>query len=261
MNAQSMPAQHSPTHPHFYSEGTVVLFNGVQLSLPSQPGQAAILLYCKPCHEVYQMTPYDTVPLYQVRGDQLEESPAQERDTFLRKHWGHPLTTLKRKKDRLYSDRPVWDPFRIAYEEVTDGQETFLLKSWRAAIAESRHYALLRGSLDITTTVFLPEELLHGSLIDCFPSFTPLIPGIVKALQKRVARFSGKELIPAYCSADDPLLSFAYLAEHHLRMLVRCCCEAGLSSERDRLWDFFIKRQQEEELTVELRQHCRPCFS
>jgi hypothetical protein len=207
------------------------------------------------------MTPYDIVPLYQVRGDDLEESPAQERSAFLRKHWGHPLTTLKRKKDRLYSDRPLWDPFRVAYEEVTDGQETFLLKSWRTAIAEPRHYALLRGSLAITTTVFLPEEPLYDSLLDCFPSSTSLIPGIVRALQQRVARLSGQELIPAYCSADDPLLSFAYLAEHHLHMLVRCCCEAGLSNERDRLRDFFVKRQQEEELTVELRQHCRPCFS
>jgi hypothetical protein len=206
------------------------------------------------------MTPYDLVPLYQVKGNALEESPVQEREAFLHRHWGHPLTALKRKKDRLYSDRPIWDPFRVAYEEVTDGQETFLLKSWRTDLADSRHYTLLLGFLEITTTVFLPEEPLYGSLIGCFPSSTLLIPGIVKSLQQRVAKFSGTELIPAYCSAADPSLSFAYLTEHHLRGLVRYCCEVGLLSERSRLEDFFIRRQQEEELTVELRQHYRPCF-
>lgn len=261
MTAQSMHIQHSPTPPQSYSEGTVVLSNGRQIPLPSQPGQSTLLLYCKPCHEVYQMTPYDLVPLYQVRGNTLEESPVQEREAFLHRHWGHPLTTLKRKKDRLHVDRPIWDPFRVAYEEVTDGQETFLLKSWRTAITDSRHYALFLGSLEITTTAFLPEEPLYSSLIDCFPASTLLIPGIVKSLQQRVAKFSGTELVPAYCSADDPSLSFAYLAEHHLQKLVRCCYEAGLSRERGRLEDFFVKRQQEEELTIELRQHCRPCFS
>ena len=228
--------------------------------LPSQPGQSSVLLYCRSCLEVQLLSPYDAAPLYRVRGTEVEEEPVQERETFLHRHQHHPLTTLKRKKDRFCADRPVWDPFRVAYEEVTDGRETFLLKSWRAEITEPRHYALLRGSLDLKTTVTLSEEPLRGSLTDCFPAFTPLLPGLVKALQGIVATLPPEELIPAYCSADDPQLSFAYLAEYHLRMLVRCCCDAGLTTDRDRVWHFFATRQQEEELTVEMRQYCRPCF-
>jgi len=207
------------------------------------------------------MSPYDTVPLYRVHGNDLAEEPAQERETFLRRHRSHQLTTLKKKKDRFYADRPVWDPCRTAYEEVTDGRETFLLKSWRTDLAEPRHYALLRGLLDTKTAIALPEEPLRGSLTECFPAFTPFLSGLMRALQRIVAKLPAEELIPAYCSADDPQLSFAYLAEHHLRVLVRCCSEAGLTVERDRLWHFFVIRQQEEELTIEVRQYCRPSFS
>ncbi|MBI3302585.1 MAG: hypothetical protein HYZ72_11020 [Deltaproteobacteria bacterium] len=207
------------------------------------------------------MSPSDAAPHYQIRDNDLEEEPDQERTTFLQRHWGHPLAPLKRKNDRFYADRPVWDPFRRAYEEVSDGQETFLLKSWRTKISAPRQYTLLRGSLDMTITVLLREEPLRNTLAHSFPCSAAQLDGLVKALQHTVATLPPAELIPAYCSADDSQLSFAYLSEHHLGMLVRRCSEAGLSTERTRLWNFFAKNQQEEELTVELRQYCRPNFS
>jgi hypothetical protein len=207
------------------------------------------------------MSPSDTAPYYRIRDNDLEEEPAQDRTAFLQRHWGHSLAPLKRKKDRFYTDRPVWDPFRSAYEEVTDGQETFLLKSWRTDIAAPRQYALLRGSLAMTTTVLLRAELLRAALADSFPVSAAQLDRLVKTLQRTVATLSPAELISAYCSADDPQLSFAYLSEYHLGLLVRCCGEAGLAADKGQLWNFFVKNQQEEELTVELRQSCRPHFS
>ncbi len=136
--------------------------NTTSIPLPSQPGQPAVLLYCRPCLEVQLMS---TAPLYRKRGDDFEEEPDQGRNIFLQRHSGHSLTTLKKKKDKFSADRPVWDPFRTAYEEVTDGRETFLLKSWRADISAPRQYALLRGSLDIATTVTLPAEPLRSSFL------------------------------------------------------------------------------------------------
>jgi hypothetical protein len=244
-----------------YTEEKIMLQHATSTPLQSLPGQQSVLLYCRPCFEVRLMSPSDTAPIYRKRGDDFEEEPDQERTMFLQQHSGHPLTILKKKRDKFSADRPVWDPFRVAYEEVTDGQETFLVKSWRADITAPRQYVLLRGYLDIATTVFLPEEPLRSSLAGCFPSSTPLLPGVLKALQRTVSTLPANELVPAYCSADDPQLSFAYLAEHHLRMLVHCCSKAGLTLEKDRLWHFFTTRQQEEELTVEMRQYCHPCFS
>ena len=246
---------------HAHTKEKIMPQNTTSIPLPSHPGQQSVLLYCRPCFEVRLMSPSDSAPLYRQRGDDFEEEPDQERTIFLQRHSGHPLRALKKKRDKFSADRPVWDPFRVAYEEVTDGRETFLLKSWRADLTTPRQYALLRGSLDTATTVSLPEEPLRSSLADCFPSFTPLLPGLIKTLQRRVSTLPSHELIPAYCSAKDPQLSFAYLAEHHLRTLVRCCSEAGLSLEKDRVWHFFTTRQQEEELTVEIQQHCRPYFS
>src|SRR5204862_88140 len=210
--------------------------------LPSRPGQPSVLLYCRTCLEVRLMSPSDAAPHYRSQGDDFEEEPDQERAAFLQRHRGHPLTVLKRKTDRFFADRPVWDPLR------TD-------------ITAPRQYTLLRGSLDMTTTVALPEEPLRDTLAHSSPCSAAQLASVVKALQHAVATLPPEELIPAYCAADDPEVSFAYLAEHHLRMLAHRCSEAGLASERKRLWDFFISKQQEEELTVEMRQHCRLNFS
>jgi len=236
------------------------LQNGNTISLSPQPGQPVLLLYCHPCLEVQPLSPYTAV-LYRQQGDDYEEEPDQEGRNFLQRHSGHHLTTLKKKRDKFTADRPVWDPFRVVYEEVTDGRESFLLKSWRADLAAPRQYALLRGYLDVTTTVTLPEEPLRSSLAGCFISSIFLLPGLIKALQRTVSVLPPEGLIPAYCSAEDPHLSFAYLAEHHLRTLIRCCCEAGLTLEKDQVWHFFTTKQLEDELTVEIRQHCRSCFS
>ena len=230
------------------------------VSLPVLPSQQSMLVYCKKCLDVRHMTPYDMAPQYRIRGEELEEEPDQDRIVFLQQHLSHSLATLKKKKDRCWSDRPLWDPFRTAYEEVTDGQETFLLKSWRTDISAPRQYALLRGTLDIQTDITLPEEPLQSALMRDFSCPPTQIADLTKFLQRTVAVFPPEELIPAYCSANDPQLSFAYLAEHHLRMLVRRCDETGDSFEKERLWDFFVRNQEEDELTIEMRQHCRPQF-
>lgn len=235
--------------------------DAIHALLPSQPGQPATLLYCRTCLEVRLFSPYDAAPSYRVHGDALEEEPDQEREVFLQRHQDHSLAMLKRRKNRISADRPAWDPFRTAYEEVTDGRESFLLKSWRTDLSAPRQYTLLRGALDVTATVILPEEPLRDALARFFAVSPIQITALMKALQRTVTTLPPEELIPAYCSADDPQLSFAYLAEPHLRMLVRCCKEEGLAKERTNLWEFFLSKRQEEELMVEMWQYCRPHFA
>ena len=89
-----------------------------------------------------------------------ERSTEQDSTAFLQDHYHHSLRLLERKTDRFHTDRPVWDPFRTAYEEATDGDETLLLKSWRTTLDEPRQYALLCGRLEITTHVHLPDVCL-----------------------------------------------------------------------------------------------------
>lgn len=230
------------------------------LSFPLASDHPSVLVYCQRCFEVRHFTPYDTASPYQLEDDEIIEEPDHAPEVFFRQHHGHPLALLRKKKDRYWADRPLWDPFRIAYQEVTNGQETFVLKSWRTELAAPRQYALLHGSLVISTEVCLPQEPLQSTLRRELLCTEAQSARLAQLFHRTVANLPAEELVLAYCSADDPQVSFAYLADHHLRMLARRCRDTGVTVEQERLWAFLVRHRTEDALTVEIRQHCSPQF-
>src|SRR5262249_57323647 len=110
--------------PQLRPRDEIVTQNATGHPLPSRPGQPPVLLYCRPCFSVRLMSPTDAAPRYREGGDDIEAEPDQGRDLFLQTHSGHALSALKKKREKFFADRPVWDPFRVAYEEVTDGPAT-----------------------------------------------------------------------------------------------------------------------------------------
>jgi hypothetical protein len=122
---------------------------------PSLPVSSHLFWYCTECREVFRPTPFADAPHYPLQANAelspvdntLGEEPGNEREQFLDRHHGHRLGVLKKIGDKILSDRPVWDPLRTVYEEVTNGQENFVLNSWRRDISAPRCYALLNGSL------------------------------------------------------------------------------------------------------------------
>jgi hypothetical protein len=182
----------------------------LSVAVASSPYAAGVWL-CRSCFEVQLLSAMESAPRSWEQDSDVQRDADDERTAFLHRHFGHPLTPLKKKKDRYFSDRPVWDPLRIAYEEVTDGRETYILKSWRTDLNEPRRYALLRGTLEVSITVQLPEEPLREELSRTFSCSPQQAEMIVDRLQRVVASLPPEELLPAYCAADDPHLLFSHL--------------------------------------------------
>lgn len=219
------------------------------------------LWFCRSCFEVQLLSASkNESPAWELNADSQEEDTDDERTAFLRGHFGHLLTSLKKKRDRYFSDRPVWDPLRIAYEEVTDGRETYILKSWRTDLDEPRQYALLRGKLEVSTTVHLPEEPFREELSRAFSCSAQQVAMIVDQLQRVIASLPPEELLPAYCAADDPHLLFSYLPERHLQKCIEVCQTKSVIFDKARLRDFFRQHQQSDVLTLEVRHSYRPHF-
>jgi hypothetical protein len=209
------------------------------------------LWYCRECRVVQLISAanhHDAV-LYDEGQDEL----ADEEVAFCRDHRFHDVRPLTKKTDRCVSDRPLWDPFRTAYEEVSDGRETFLLKSWREDLNAQRQYTLLRGSLALATTVQLAEKPLRQEIVHAFACSEQTAAAIVNRLQRLVATIPASELSSVYCSADDPSLLLATPDERLLPLLSQSCREAGESLDATQVRDFFVQ-QQDDALTLELRQ-------
>lgn len=190
----------------------------------------------------------------------MDEESSDERETFLRQHREHPLVRLKKNKDRYFADRPAWDPLRIAYEEVTDGRDIFLLKSWRANLDEPRQYAVLRGVLDIATTIQLADESLREELTREFADEPQVVDSLVDTIQRSVATLPPDELLPAYCSAEDPQVSFFYPSPQHLKLFIESCRKERIAFDGEKLRNFLTRCQQDDALMLEMHQRCRLRF-
>lgn len=206
------------------------------------------------------MSVTDQAPHYHLKNGNVEEELDNERELFLRRHDGHSLVQLKKNKDRYFADRPAWDPLRMAYEEMTDGREVFLLKSWRTDLNEPRQYTVIQGSLDIATTIQLADEPLREELTREFSSTPPVVEAVVTTLQRLVTGLPPDELVPAYCSAEDPQVSFFYPNLQHIKLFIESCRKGGSTFDKEKLRNFFVQRQQDDALMLELRQHCKLRF-
>lgn len=212
------------------------------------------LWYCADCFEARLISNVSNL----VYEEDLDED---EEVAFCHKHDRHRLLPLKKKKDRCFMDRPVWDPLRTAYEEVTDGWTTFILKSWRTDLNAPRRYALLRGTLAIATTVQLPQEPLRQELVRAFSCSAQTADIIMSSLQRAAAAFPVQELAPVYCSADDPDLLFAQPDARHIQALTQLCEKNGGALDKAQVHDFFLRQHREASLLLELRQQCEVHFS
>ena len=221
-----------------------------------------LLWHCADCREVFRATPFDDAPQYTVQDGTVVEEACDEREGFLLRHHHHRLGFLKRIRDKILSDRPAWDPMRTVYEEVTDGQETFLLKSWREDISAPRRHLLLSGSLVVEgISISLEEEPLRSALRRSCPFPAAILDRLTAVIQKTVVALPPEDLIPAYGSGTDPNLFFAYLSGHHLDLLLHRCLQAVGKEDLAHLRRFFLARHYSEELTVAVRQKLQPRFA
>src|SRR6266540_4211427 len=81
--------------------------------LSSSSAHPAIFWYCRACLAVRLTDLYEASLLSLLRSAEDEEDPTLDDKAFARQHQHHPLGTLKRKRARVWADRPLWDPYRI----------------------------------------------------------------------------------------------------------------------------------------------------
>jgi len=100
-------------------------------------------LYCRICHEVHRVTPFDRAPIYLLEGMTVREIFTDDRRQFLDRHRGHEIEQLKRvADDRFPIGRPS-DPMRVGYVEVTNGHAVFILQVSRRNIADPVTYKVV----------------------------------------------------------------------------------------------------------------------
>lgn len=127
-------------------------------------------IWCRNCNEVHHMTQFDKAPRHRFEGGEQIELPMDDRRAFLQRHSGHRLEGLQGIGERHFADGEAPNPMGVGYVEVTNGEESFVLRSSRNRIEDPLHFELIRGRLKaVHGTVSIRENEIRKEMKRHFP--------------------------------------------------------------------------------------------
>jgi hypothetical protein len=157
---------------------------------------------CRNCGAIHHVTSFDRSPVFNFIGGDVQEIAANDWRDFMTRHTGHKLEPLSYTGNDYFANGAVFDPMSVAYVEVTNGEETLLLRRSRARIDEPLTYEIVRGqivqnetTLDVQEAAIRKEMKLHFSwspaapLEDCqITLFVELFREVVREIDPRTLR-------------------------------------------------------------------------
>ena len=172
-------------------------------------------IWCRNCNEIHHVTPFDRAPGYRMNLGEETELPMDDRGAFMRRHSGHRLEGLQGVGERYFPDGQALDPMRVGYVEVTNGKESFVVRSFRNRIEDPLHFELLRGRLKaVGTTASIQENEIRKEMKHHYPwrpserpddekieLFVRLFNEVVRGMDPRQIEL---------CGYDDTASSVAY---------------------------------------------------
>ncbi len=190
------------------------------------------LIRCTQCNQV--------IPHFESFGDFGEESELpgvewcsddlEEQKSFSERHRGHALEELSVDRDSLVSDKPSYEPVKVAYVEASNGRRKFLIKRTRASFDRPVSYEVVPGKLKVTdVSLEIREEELQKEITwlnGSFPLHRDKVRKFIDAFREEVKSVPPDRLdseMEMTLPGETALLGFGSLSQAHWdRVLERC---------------------------------------
>ena len=218
---------------------------------------------CRNCEAIHHVTRFDKAPLYARLGGEIIETSADDWRAFVDRHAGHKLEPLKATGQKYFPNGQAADPMAVAYIEVTNGHERFLLRRARKSIEAPLQFALVKGRLadagfrlQVQETEIRKEMKHHFGCAPAQPlgdetidAFIALVREVVKEIDPRSIRISEDSL-------TERNVAYGRLGATEIDSLMAKCAAhfAGAALESIRR---FVEahRENSDVMTVVMRRH------
>jgi hypothetical protein len=220
-------------------------------------------LWCRNCDAIHHVTSSDKAPSYARLGDEILETPADDWRAFMNQHAGHTLEPVKAAGEKYFPNGQAADPMAVAYVEVTNGQEHFVLRQARKNIEAPLQFAVVKGRLadggfrlQVQETEIrkemkhhfggAPAQRLGDEKIDLFIS---LVREVVKEVDPRSIRVSDY-------SRTDSNVAYGQLSGTEVNALMVKCAAQFEGAELESIRRFVeAHRENSDVMTVVMRRH------
>jgi hypothetical protein len=217
---------------------------------------------CRVCDAIHHVSAFDKAPVYDCRGNQPEERDTDDWRTFMDRHAGHRLEPLKASGETFFPYGSPRDPMSVAYVEVTNGHDRYLVRRSRRSIQEPMSYELISGRLaEAGAGVEVQENEIKKEMKNHFswaPATCPddqkidLFVGLVKEVAKTLD--PQRIQVSEYSSTDDSI-SYGTFDRSVLDTLTERCADYFLPDELASLRRFMeTHRDGSDVMTLVLRR-------
>ena len=190
------------------------------------------LIRCTRCNKV---TPqFDSFGDFEavsfLPGVEWSSEDLDEQKKFLREHRGHPLEELLIDCETFVSDKPNYEPIKVAYVEASNGNQRFLVKRTRAAFNRPAFYELIPGRIKIAdVSLEIQEDELKKQISrmnGSFPLPADKIRKFITAFREEVKSITPESLnaaIETTLPGETSLLTYGSLSEDHWEKVLHRC--------------------------------------
>jgi len=207
------------------------------------------LIRCINCNTLYKTTPFDQYPEYHYTNEAKDFFETDKNDliAFEKNHKGHNTEQLCIIENSSYSEGAYADPLRITYFEATNGKKKFLIKRWRKSIAEEFCYELVKGRLEIKSTVVVQRRDLEkqiGFEIKNPPLADEIVKQFINIVEEEASLIDPEQCADHLCETNDAHISYLPLNETSIANIVQKCRNSFAPEVSDRLSNFVLNNTE-----------------
>jgi hypothetical protein len=227
------------------------------------------LIRCTQCNKV--------IPRYDFWGD-FGDSPTlpgvewasddlDEQKVFMESHQDHVLEELSVDRETFLSDRPAFEPCKVAYVEASSGKERFLIKRIKEGYDRPAFYEIIPGKTRVAdvSLEIQEEELLQQitRLNGPFPLAKDKMVRFIEAFRDEVKEIppeSWREEMESPYFREISLPSYGIFRQPRWENVLHRC-EGNLEDAELKLITRFIQEHRQEEGVLDFRAWKRFSFS
>lgn len=219
-------------------------------------------IWCRNCNEIHHVNPFDQAPAYVADRGEVREQPRDDWRAFMQRHAGHRLEGLRGIGDKYFPTGQTMDPMKGGYLEVTNGQEWFVVHSFRNSIEQPLAFELIRGRLRTAgVTVSIQENAIRKEMKRHFswlPSGRPsenkseiflrILSEVVQELNPRDMEICGYDY-------GDSSISYGLLDRHTVETVMDRCLPYFTPAELEGLKRFIETHREADDVMALIIKH------
>lgn len=208
-------------------------------------------VWCRNCDAIHRVSSFDRVPLYGFADGEVQEAVANDWRDFMARHAGHKLEPMIATGSDYYPDGSAIDPMSVRYVEISNGNDTLLLRRSRSSIEDPYSYTVVSGrliqsgvSLDVQEDAIRKEMKLHFSWAPSAPLRDDRIAHFVELFREVVSEIDPDRARESEYSYTDDNVSYCELDAATIDALMAKCSRYFLPIELESIRCFVEAHRQ-----------------